>query len=594
MGQVDLNAVIRAYHSPRYKRLDRLERYVAGTQYEGLPAWMSDSDVPLLERAPCVIYPIAKIAIDSHVSLVLGEERWPTITSRQAEDEDADEDAEETSDETGLDGKDSAALDYLIRQLVRQGRIKAMSRKLLTEAMSCGTAVALVACRNGRLVVETAKAKWCLPTFTTDGQLTKIEIKYPYKQAFFNEETRKQDERVMLYRRVIDAEKDTVYKPAPATQDGREPTWYVDPTLSVEHKLGFVPAVWYKFMGVTAEAGEIDGEAIHAHLLDECHALNVSLSQRHKAALYTGDPQYIEIGVDAESAPIDGGQTARIIHEPAQGGGAYVSKIEAPGGGRPARRKGPGVVWRYPKPDSRVDILSIPGTALDAIDKHIQDLKTKLSEALSVLFFEAQHMMKATYSGIAISRLMARQTNYCDSVRDDFEHGCLLPLVDMCLRLVATVVGRGEEVKLSGLARGMPVLSAFVNPSEKQAVGMPSVGWVSPDLSCDWPVYYPLTAADQRAVVDLANAALVTGLITKARALDKCKDIFDIDDIYAELEQLKEEDALRAMQLAGGAGLRPPGTRENSGGMSKLPGSAPTDGVDDNATDSDGGGQDEK
>ena len=44
------------HRTARCCRLDRLEDYVKGAQYEGLPGWLDSSvDVPLTERAPHIV-----------------------------------------------------------------------------------------------------------------------------------------------------------------------------------------------------------------------------------------------------------------------------------------------------------------------------------------------------------------------------------------------------------------------------------------------------------------------------------------------------------------------------------------------------------
>ena len=65
-----------------------------------------------------------------------------------------------------------------------------------------------------------------------------------------------------------------------------EPIWVADPNKTVDHNLGFCPVHWYRFMGSWAPTHEIDGEAIHATILDEIVALDFAVSQRHRAVLY--------------------------------------------------------------------------------------------------------------------------------------------------------------------------------------------------------------------------------------------------------------------------------------------------------------------
>src|SRR4051812_25849933 len=111
--------------SPRFLRLDTYDRFVKGTQYEGRVGFYATRDTPLLERAPNVRDPVVKKAIKSHADMVLGEWRWPTITSASPEDEvdgddtDAGEGdepaaAKTETDESALTEDESALLDSFI------------------------------------------------------------------------------------------------------------------------------------------------------------------------------------------------------------------------------------------------------------------------------------------------------------------------------------------------------------------------------------------------------------------------------------------------------------------------------------------------
>ena len=64
-----------------------MERYVTGSQYEGMPSWYDDN-VPLFKRGPDIVYPIVETAISSHVSMVLG--KMPVLTSAPDEDDEED------------------------------------------------------------------------------------------------------------------------------------------------------------------------------------------------------------------------------------------------------------------------------------------------------------------------------------------------------------------------------------------------------------------------------------------------------------------------------------------------------------------------
>src|SRR5260221_14720612 len=167
--------------SPRAHRLAELERWVDGTQYDHLADWFDD--VPIAEKAPCIVEPLVADSIESHVDMVLGESRFPGLTTRPGEDEDDQEDPE---DEGGLSEDDSATLDELIESATKQARFRAICREALEMAMSCGSVGAIYGARDGRLFGETVKARWCAPEFVSgnQGAIKRLVIEYPYTETY--------------------------------------------------------------------------------------------------------------------------------------------------------------------------------------------------------------------------------------------------------------------------------------------------------------------------------------------------------------------------------------------------------------------------
>src|SRR5437868_3433275 len=108
------------YLTPRYRLLDLYEKYVEGTQYEGRRPFMAtgDNEPPLLERAPNIVYPIVANAISSLTDFVLGEGRWPAVSSFSSEDDRL------FDPEYGLSEDDSDVLDRFISKVVEQSRLK--------------------------------------------------------------------------------------------------------------------------------------------------------------------------------------------------------------------------------------------------------------------------------------------------------------------------------------------------------------------------------------------------------------------------------------------------------------------------------------
>ena len=79
-GADKVPALMLANTTPRYQRLEALESWVQGTQYNARACDWFDDKVPLWERKPCIVYPAVSLAIESYVDLMFGEKRFPAFT----------------------------------------------------------------------------------------------------------------------------------------------------------------------------------------------------------------------------------------------------------------------------------------------------------------------------------------------------------------------------------------------------------------------------------------------------------------------------------------------------------------------------------
>ncbi len=209
-------AEIAAKHcTPRAKRMLRHIAYVEGTQYEGRHPFLQEGDnaPPLIERAPCIVYPVVPNAINSHRDFVLGEGRWPAVRPRAGSLASEDVEAEVAEE---------------LRRLENTSRAPVVSREAFEDALGCGTSVAIVCVREGRAEIETVLAAWCTPTFDKRRRVTSLEIRYPYTDTYFDEREGKYVERCMLYRRFIDATTDTVFDPQVAPENGSAPAQWTE------------------------------------------------------------------------------------------------------------------------------------------------------------------------------------------------------------------------------------------------------------------------------------------------------------------------------------------------------------------------------
>jgi len=457
-GLSDAQAVLRANISPRAAHIERLESFVEGTQYRGMPDWF-EADVQLWKKAPCISYPIVKSAIDSNTDLVLADGRFPAFTTHPDEDDSIFDDA-------GLNTEDSAVMDRLLAGISKQVRFKSACREIFSSAQGAGSGVAMFGVRAEKLFMDSTKARWCVPTFAHDGSVDTLEISYPYLEEF-RDESGKWRVSAKLYRRVIDSQLDTTFLPADANTSGIQPIWKRDPLQTFEHGFGFCPVVWYAFMRGCSAVNKFDGQAIHTNYLDEVRALDMALSQRHRAALYAGDPQWTEIGVEQGYTPTG---KARGMAMPATAAGGVASASNPVTSGyrdtsrvTQGRKKSPGDVWQYEAPDAKVTLHTLPGDALTAIDNHARDLRIKLAESLAVVFLDEEHVSSrgAVLSGRALEALKSRQLDRCDQYRSDVGDKLILPSLDMLLRVTKKSIESGRPLRLAGISKAFPILKRF-------------------------------------------------------------------------------------------------------------------------------------
>lgn len=519
--------------SPRYHRLDKLERYVRGTQYEGRDDFMSPrADTPLLERAPNIVHSLVESALRQHIDFAIGGDRFPKITTQPSEDE-------QTLGEA-LPESTWKVLDAFIRVLCSDARLRDRAADAMADAEGCGTSVTVVALARGVPELQTLRAKWCTPRMSGDGKTVEsVEIVYPYVEHY-QDGQRQWRARARLFRRVIDAQSDKVFKPLVIAADGGlgGTTWTVDASRSVEHGLGFCPVVWYAHKAQSARVDEVDGCAVHETQLDELDAMNFALSQRGRAALYAGDPQMYEAGVPDREEPAQTGRAAIVERH-------GYSMFGIVGGGRPARRKGAGTVWRYANPDAKVAMLTLPGDALDSITQHAVDLEDKIGAVLGYTRSSPETVKGAT-SGKALGYLFSRTTGFVDGLRSDFWDGWLAPVVSMLLRVVSVVEARAPgSVYVPGATRVAALLrTSTTGPGEEGE-------WRAPRMRAQWGRYFDLTPQDEQSLVGAVTDALSAKAIPLRLALEKLRDVFpheSSEQLALEMQERHDADAQRLMQ----------------------------------------------
>lgn len=544
------------YMSPRYRRLERLEAYYDGTQYMGRAPFMATDEraPPLIERAPCVVYGIAKIAIGDLVNFMMGEDRYPHIDAGSSED-DSDMGG---GDGYGLGKDDSAWLERWVNgPLTKCARLKAAFPEGMTMAMKAGAVAMVAAFRRGYPCLEALPAKWCTPTIDPNtGDVIRLEVKYPY----IVEERDKLDpkrwvEKCYVYRRVIDNLTDTVYLPGEGREDGLEPAWTPDNTQTAVHGLGYCPVKWYAFDRSEPTAAHYDGRALHQLLDDEIDALNFSKSMHHRAALYSGDPQIWETGVDEFATVAPPGRAPRVQIDPDAVGpdgkkiGVYTASPRMWRNRGGTRMKGPGVVWRYPDPASKVGMLVLPAGALEEIRSNSDELRKGLAEDMSVVILDpAEVKTMGALSGKALAFMFARQIAKSDKIRQEAGDRLILACVDLLLRMCLDVDRlHPGGLRIPGIRKALGILKGFerdtMTGGTDPITGTPmaTVQWFGPRLELEWGKYFQASAEEENFIVTLCVQAKTAGLMPLEVILEKLRSVFPFKSTEELMEALEEE-----------------------------------------------------
>lgn len=542
LSDSEVSDILAAGQSARATQIDRYQRYFDGTIYDGRPDW-NNGDYPLGERAPCVVYPATRNAAISFSTLCLGEGHFPLITSSTNENDSV------FDDRFGLNEAASKTLDAGIGKIVDQARLGAVFQQILESALAGGTTPVLCSVTAGKLRVTLLDAKTCEPTFADEDPdcVARVVISYRYTTKEWSRQERKIIQRAWQYRRVIDQQLDTIFQPVEikSVDEYPEPN---QPKTKYKHGFGFCPVVWYKFLAPVAASGEVDGRPVHWGLLSLIDTINFSLSQRHRAAMYCGDPQIVETGVDDDEMRMPMGRASEERQASSDMSGFNLPLSNKRAGGSSMRRKGAGTVWRYTSPDAQVEILTLSGDALTCLDNDAKDNIKKLREALGHVYIDPEELLGGSgdISGKTLLMAFSTQIARCNRIREDFGRMCMLPVLNMLFRIILKA---GKGLYLAGVDKIRGVLARF-----DQQVGDDAsrTSWFEPSLRLNWPDYFQPSDTDEATQIANAILALTASppIITQKTAVQHIKAIFpDIQNVDQYVEALVQEAQERAAAL---------------------------------------------
>lgn len=499
-------ALKRMGESPRYWRINALEAWYCGTQYEGRPSFWS-SEVPLRERAPQVQSQFARSAVQRLATLVFGDRSFPRLH------------VEADGYRTTLAPADRDAVQALVDEITRTLALSKRMREVLTEGLKSGAACVIVGVVEGKPSLQIVPSKWCTPVLRADGSVESLCIEYKLPGG--------DSRRWRVCRREITATYDRTYAPVEVTE-GADPAWgdYADIPLAC------CPVVWVRNDAeATATRDQIDGHALIEGLEDEIEALDLELSQLYRNALYNGEPQLVQIGVDGE-APMLAPQGRTT--EPRNGFSWLDSVIPswargASGSTTSAAKKAPGKLWKLPA-GGDAKMVESTGAGAEIIRGAITELRRVLTDASGVVLFDADSLGGGDLAARTLQLMHAPMLDHADNLRVEYGDA-LVRIVDMMLRVLSGTLARSQGVLLRSYDRALPVLERLygVGPDGARR-------WIGAPVSLAWGDYFEPSAADRKAAVETAMLANGGRPVLSARAsVASIAAMFGVHDVDAEV-----------------------------------------------------------
>ncbi len=254
----------------------------------------------------------------------------------------------------------------------------------------------------------------------------------------------------------------------------------IDAERSVRHGLGFVPLVWIRNL---PGGNGIDGACTFRSAIDTGIEIDYQLSQAGRGLKYSSDPTL-------------------LIREPAGLDGTMV-------------RGAANALVVSEKGDAK--LLEIGGTASQAVIEYVRVLREFALESLHGNRADPQRMT-APASGRALELMNQGLLWLADNLRVSYGQGGLLSIARMVLR-ASNVFALRVEGKI------LPHLDAEAR------------------LSLRWPDWYPDDALDGQRRAETLISLVGASQMSRETALRILAAEYDIEDVEAELRQIKAGEA---------------------------------------------------
>jgi len=273
-----------------------------GTFYDVLPNefWEAQRDngeaVPLSSRRPSVRYNVARLVVQDSVSMLFGDERFPTI---------------DCQDEPTLEAMKAIAKETRLNTLMLDVALKG----------SVGSVAILMRVLKNRLFFDCMETIYLTPVWDPQAPdtLASVTEKYKVRGSDLVERGYQIATENLLVdhwfqrRWTTDAEEWYIpWTKAQEAKDGFQPI--LDQSRTVQHQLGFVPIVWIK--NLPGGVG-FDGECTFRQAIDTTIELDYQMSQAGRGLKYSSDPELLlkDPAMGADGEIIKGQGNAIVVSE---------------------------------------------------------------------------------------------------------------------------------------------------------------------------------------------------------------------------------------------------------------------------------------
>jgi hypothetical protein len=282
-----------------------------------------------------------------------------------------------------------------------------------------------------------------------------------------------------------------------------------------------------------SDSRDIDGMSLFDGSHDEFDALNFALSQRHRGINFWGVPQPWETGVEEDDGPpADGRRSGPAGYSPAE---PKFGKILG-SDGRPAVRVSPDNKWSYRGVESKVGLLETTGKAFESATAHVEDIRSRLLEAMSVVLVNVADIAGRTQAGQMSAKFLELAYEPLLALVDEMRHtwwpyGLQAILSDL-LRIVAAL--KGEGIWIPGAKPAAALLERFfIKTTDGKSV------WMAPKMTPQWGDYF--AAGPEEIAAAITAAVTAEGLVPNDDRSKYVLPYFGREDVNEALEELKAE-----------------------------------------------------